>query len=220
MCINKEVSITTFLTSTFVVIYLWFRNYKYDKWYALFLLTFASIQLWEFLLWIYKGTKYDFLISGIIIPITLCLELLVPFFGKLWYENKYNWNIGEKLLHELKTSFFPYILLTFLIIFVILYFKYINKKAYTSLTPKGSLNWNNAFENTKLTYIYGFMFALLISYPFKESSIYIPIFIFLSSLIVLVVSDSFSSFWCLIANFASFLFLMYPYLDNSIVLKK
>ena len=83
MCINKEVSITTFLTSTFVVIYLWFRNYKYDKWYALFLLTFASIQFWEFLLWIYKGTKYDFLISGIIIPVTLILELLVPFFLKI-----------------------------------------------------------------------------------------------------------------------------------------
>jgi hypothetical protein len=219
MCINKEVSITTFLTSTFVVIYLWFRNYKYDKWYALFLLTFASIQFWEFLLWIYKGTKYDFLISGIIIPITLCLELLVPFFGKLWYENNYNWNIGEKLLNELKTSFFPYILLTFIIIFAILYSKYINKKAFTSLTAKGSLNWNNAFETTKLTYIFGFMFALLIAYPFKESSIYIPIFIFLSSIIVLVITDSFSSFWCLISNFASFLFLMYPYLDNSIVSK-
>ena len=85
MCINKEVSITTFITSVIVVIYLWVRNYKYDKWYALFLLTFASIQFWEFLLWIYKGTKYDYLISGIIIPITLCLELLVPYLGKLWY---------------------------------------------------------------------------------------------------------------------------------------
>jgi hypothetical protein len=111
MCINKEVSITTFITSTIVVIYIWFRNYKYDKWYALFLLTFASIQFWEFslknivfktqeikycfslldkqyfifLLWIYKGTKYDYPISGIIIPITLCLELLVPYLGKLWY---------------------------------------------------------------------------------------------------------------------------------------
>ena len=48
MCINKEVSITTFITSVIVVIYLWVRNYKYDKWYALFLLTFASIQFWEF----------------------------------------------------------------------------------------------------------------------------------------------------------------------------
>jgi hypothetical protein len=63
------------------------------------------------------------------------------------------------------------------------------------------------------------MFALLIAYPFKESSIYIPIFIFLSSIIVLVITDSFSSFWCLIANFSSLLFLMYPYLDNSIVSK-
>ena len=87
MCINKEVSITTFITSVIVVIYLWVRNYKYDKWYALFLLTFASIQFWEFLLWIYKGTKYDYLISGIIIPITLCLELLVSYLGKLWIKN-------------------------------------------------------------------------------------------------------------------------------------
>ena len=48
MCINKEVSITTFISSVIVVIYLWVRNYKYDKWFALFLLTFASIQFWEF----------------------------------------------------------------------------------------------------------------------------------------------------------------------------
>ncbi len=48
MCINKEVSITTFISSVIVVIYLWFRNYKYDKWFSLFLLTFASIQFWEF----------------------------------------------------------------------------------------------------------------------------------------------------------------------------
>jgi hypothetical protein len=47
MCINKEVSITTFITSTIVVLYLCVKNYKYDKWYALFLFTFASIQFWE-----------------------------------------------------------------------------------------------------------------------------------------------------------------------------
>jgi hypothetical protein len=75
------------------------------------------------------------------------------------------------------------------------------KKEYTSLTHQGSLNWNNTFETTKITYIHGFIFAFLISNPrdeaylFKESSIYIPIFIFASSLIVLVISDNFSSYW-------------------------
>jgi len=210
MCINKEVSITTFITSTIVVIYLWFRNYKYDKWYALFLLTFASIQFWEFLLWIYKGTKYDYPISGVIIPITLILELLVPFLGKLWFENKYNWNIGRKLLNELKKSFFPYILFGYVIALSILFAK--KKKESTTLTPQGSLNWNNTFKTNKGTYINGFIFAFLIAFPFKESSLYIPIFIFASSLIVLAVSDSFSSYWCIIANFSTFFFLMYPYL--------
>ena len=210
MCMNKEVSITTFITSTIVVIYLWFRNYKYDKWYALFLFTFASIQFWEFLLWIYKGTKYDYPISGIIIPITLCLEIIVPFLGKLWYENKYKWNISSKLLNEFKTSFFPYILLIYIICLSINFFR--KKKDYTSVTPKGSLNWNNSFKTKKSTYINGFIFAFFISYPFKESSIYIPIFLFASLLIALLVSDSFSSYWCLIGNFSTLFFLMYPYL--------
>jgi hypothetical protein len=210
MCINKEVSITTFISSVIVVIYLWFRNYKYDKWYAIFLLTFASMQFWEFLLWIYKGTKYDFTISGIIIPITLCLELIVPYLGKLWYQNNYKWNIGAKLLNEFKTSFFPYILLIYIIAFIISLSK--KKKESTTITPQGSLNWNNTFETTNATYINGFMFAFILAYPFKESLIYIPIFIFASSLIALAVSDSFSSYWCLIANFATFFFLMYPYL--------
>jgi hypothetical protein len=210
MCINKEVSITTFISSWIVAIYLWFRNYKYDKWFSLFLLTFSSIQFWEFLLWIYKGTKYDYPISGIIIPITLCLELIVPYLGKLWFENKYNWNIGAKLLNELKTSIFPYILGAYLIVFIISISR--KEKQYTGITKQGILNWNNVFETTKMTYIYGIIFAFLLAYPFKNSSIYVSIFLFASSLIALFISDSFSSFWCLIANFVTFFFLLYPYL--------
>jgi hypothetical protein len=113
-------------------------------------------------------------------------------------------------LNELKTSFFPYILFAYVIALVVSLSK--KKKGFTSLTPQGSLNWNNIFETTKMTYIHGFIFAFLIVYPFKELSIYIPIFIFGSLLIVLAVSDSFSSYWCLIANFSAFFFLMYPYL--------
>ncbi len=84
------------------------------------------------------------------------------------YENKYNWNIGAKLLNELKTSFFPYILFGYVIALAVSLSK--KKKEYTSLTPQGSLNWNNTFETTKSTYIHGFIFAFLISYPFKDSS--------------------------------------------------
>jgi len=113
-------------------------------------------------------------------------------------------------LNELKTSFFPYILFGYVIAIAVSLSK--KKKGFTTLTPQGSLNWNNIFETTKWTYIHGFIFAFLMAYTFKESSIYIPIFIFASSLIVLAVSDSFSSYWCLIANFSSFFFLMYPYL--------
>ncbi len=90
----------------------------------------------------------------------------MPYLGKLWFENKYNWNIGAKLLNELKTSFFPYILFGYVIALVVSLSK--KKKGFTSLTPQGSLNWNNIFETTKMTYIYGFIFAFLIAYTKDE----------------------------------------------------
>lgn len=214
MCINKEVSITTFISSWIVGIYLWFRNYKYDKWFSLFLFTFSSIQLWEFFLWLLKernlfGSSYDFAISKVIIPITLCLELIVPYLGKLWYENKYNWNIGKKLWKQLKTSFYPYLLLIYLVIFIS-YLAKQNKPTYVS--PQGSLRWNNFSKTKKSSYINAISFAFFLAFPFINVCIYISIFLFVSVLFALIMSDSFGSYWCLIANFSTFLFLMYPYL--------
>lgn len=110
----------------------------------------------------------------------------MPYLGKLWYrktqsvflysfishreikiyENKYNWNIGAKLLNELKTSFFPYILFGYVIALAVSLSK--KKREYTGLTPQGSLNWNNTFETTKMTYIHGFIFAFLMDYTRDE----------------------------------------------------
>ena len=71
-----------------------------------------------------------------------------------------------KLLNELKTSFFPYILFGYVIALAVSLSK--NKKEYTSLTHQGSLNWNNTFETTKSTYIHGIIFAFLIAYTRDE----------------------------------------------------
>ena len=217
MCINKEVSLTTFISSWIVGFYIWTRNHKYDKWFALFLFTFSSIQFWEFLLWILKeknmlGTNYDFAISKIIIPITLCLELLVPYLGKLWYENKYNFNIIPKLFKQLTSSFYPYILLIYLIFFIIVTAR--NNKP-TTVSPQGSLQWNGNFQTKKGSYISAFIFAFFLAYPFVNASIIIPIYLFVSVLFALAVSDSFGSYWCFIANFSTFFFLMYPYLGKK-----
>jgi hypothetical protein len=69
-------------------------------------------------------------------------------------------------LNELKTSFFPYILFAYVIALAVSLSK--KKREYTSLTPQGSLNWNNTFETTKMTYIHGFIFAFLMAYTRDE----------------------------------------------------
>jgi hypothetical protein len=80
--------------------------------------------------------------------------------------NKYNRNIAGKLLNELKTSFFPYILFGYVIALAISFSK--KKKESTTLTPQGSLNWNNTFETTKGTYIHSFIFAFLMDFSFRS----------------------------------------------------
>jgi len=42
------------------------------------------------------------------------------------------------------------------------------RKDLQVLHLKGSLNWNNIFETTKMTYIHGFIFAFLIAYTRDE----------------------------------------------------
>lgn len=69
-------------------------------------------------------------------------------------------------MNELKTSFFPYILFGYVIALAVSLSK--KKREYTSLTPQGSLNWNNTFETTKMTYIHGFIFAFLMAYTRDE----------------------------------------------------
>jgi len=213
MCINKEVSITTFISSWIVAIYIWFRNHKYDKWFSLFLLTFSSIQFWEFLLWTLQeknllGSSYDFAISKVIIPITLCLELIVPYIGKLWYQNNYKWNIGKLLLKQLKSNIYPYLLIIYLICFII---KMAKQKRQTIVSKQGSLQWGESFQTKKISFINGLIFAFFLAMPFISTTLCIPIFLFVSVIFSLIISDSFGSYWCLIANFSTFFFLMYPY---------
>ena len=217
MCINKEVSLTTFISSSIVAIYLWIRNYKYDKWFSLFLITFSSIQLWEFFLWMLQeknqlGSNKDFILSRIIIPLTLILEPIVAYLGKIWYESKYKGILGG-LGKELRTSYYPYVLLIYVIIFV--WRNLVKKFDRTTVSEKGSLQWNNEYQTNYMGIINGFIFAFFLSFPFIGTIIYLPIFLFLSLVIALLVSDNFGSYWCFISNTSILLFLVYPYLIKN-----
>ena len=215
MCINKEVSITTFIVSLFVGIYLFFRNKKYDKWLAVFLLSFSSMQLIEYFLWILQEnnlfkSNYDYFLVKFVIPLVLILELLSAYLGKLWYQNNYKFNILNLLKKEFKTSIFPYILIIYIAIFI--YHQYIAKFVGSSVSKQGHLNWGSTYQHKKFwTYFNGLLFAFLLAYPFFGEINIVAIYLFATVLIALFYSDNFASYWCFIGNFSVLILLLYPY---------
>jgi hypothetical protein len=92
MCWNAEVSLITFITSSLLCAYLWYRNDDNDRVIASWVFSFAIMQLLEFFMWI-NLNSHSFvskisLISLYLQPIVLGLALL--------YLGKYHTIINEK----------------------------------------------------------------------------------------------------------------------------
>jgi hypothetical protein len=84
MCWSAKVSLITFLTSSAMCGYLWYRNMTNDRAIALWIFSFALIQFFEFIMWMDYSNSYglnDFAsrISLPLIfaqPLVLCVALL------------------------------------------------------------------------------------------------------------------------------------------------
>ena len=91
MCWNAETSFVTWIFVVLVSVYLWKRNHEYDRTIVFLLLTYSSIQLWEGILWLNKGTNSTCnsmnKLATFMIYITLWAHL-AGFGAGLWYEKK------------------------------------------------------------------------------------------------------------------------------------
>ena len=121
MCINKEVSLGTFISSWTIGIYIFNRNKDLDRMNGLFLLTFSTMQFVEFLLWVIKekglfNTDYNWYIS-LFIPLVLILQPINLYIGKNIHENN---NKLAGLFDIIKTnivkSIYPKILIIYITI--------------------------------------------------------------------------------------------------------
>ena len=226
MCINKEVSLATFISSWTIGIYIFNRNKDLDRMNGLFLLTFSTMQFVEFLLWFIKekglfNTDYNWYIS-LLIPLVVILQPINLYIGKNIHENN-NKLVG--LLDRIKTdivkSIYPKILIIYIIVIIIYTFIYFNS---TAIYNSGHLQWYGKGNkgNTNATFISMFILALFLALPYlllKQKRVSVYLFIIAGGVLFIYsffYTDSFGSVWCWLGNIIAFIMLFAPQIDKNI----
>ena len=227
MCINKEVSLTTFLFSWSIGFFLIKRNINLDRCYGLFLLTFSSMQFIDYLLWVlYENnnfnSKYNLIITKYVIPIILMCQVLVVYFGRILFQNnnKFNNKLLPNLKNDISKNIYPKILIIYIIITL---FQSFQSKNLTKIGKKKNLDWGGyTNKNTKFSKVIYFIFILFLIYPFLDYiKHYKSLLIYMTTLVILLLisfgyTSSVGSYWCWIANVLSIIYLFSPYIDGKL----
>jgi len=199
MCWNKDVSLNTFLFSSFVFLLILYNNkysiYKIKEfeniWFCLFILSVFSIQLVEYFLWIYLNNKfYNYIL-------TFFIFLLIAFFQP----------ISAIMLIPYKKI--KYITLgTYLVLLFVTIFINRNDKIKSIKSNNGHLNWRFTNYNYKILFYCVFIFFSLFLYKY-----YIGLFFAISLLLICLYNYyndlSFGSMWCWMINIVSIYYIIY-----------
>ena len=198
MCWNKDVSLNTFLFSSFVFLLILYNNkysiYKIKEfeniWFCLFIFSVFLMQLVEYFLWIYLNNKFYnyiltlfvFLLLSIFQPISAIM--LIPY-KKIKY-----------------ITLGTYLFLLFISIII-------NKKdeIFTIKSKKGHLNWRLDKFYILRSYCF-FIFFSLFLYKYYIGIIF-GIFLLIISLYNYYHDLSFGSMWCWMINIVAIFYIFY-----------
>jgi len=210
MCYNPTISILTFSIISLASLYLFFRNYPNDRWFACLFMSAGIMQLLEFFIWI--DTKCGRLnhIASLLTYILLMLQPIIVliaayFFGNITFNKKY-----------LLPVIFGYVVI-FGIIIAIAIKKSCGIKLCTQ--PAKYLDWplQKLYSGKFLFYLSWALYFLAILILFFAKPIIPAIVIFvllIGSLIfsiAFVKEASWKSFWCWIVNFIPIIYIAITY---------
>jgi hypothetical protein len=187
LCWNAEVSIQTFLFATICCILGYNYGFPIEK--LIFFIVFSMIQLVEYFLWKNLNDKKK---NEFYSKMGFLVILLEPLAAINMIQN----------IQIKNYSIFIYLIVTF----IYLYFNYKNIDFTTTIGKKGYLHWNwlEKFNiNNKYTYYYILwtFFIIFGSLLSKDFIIFIiGLLTYLFSWYNLSTDNSFSSYWCSIAN--------------------
>lgn len=213
MCWNKEVSLNTFLFSSFVFLLILYNNkytfYKipeFDRfWLRIFMAIVILIQLVEYFIWTnIDNIFYNKLFTNIALLIIFCQPITTIM------------NIDNEKIK--KILFISYLVL--MIPFFILNY---NKNIYSTISSNKHLNWNLINHENKFTKIIGLAWIFFFLFPLFYQK---HQFGFLFGILTLIImsynyinDNTIETMWCWIVNFimiyyAGYLLFYLPFIKK------
>jgi hypothetical protein len=208
MCYNKESSITSYIVSSILSLFLFFNGDKYDKTIAIFCLTFVQMQLVEYFMWIDQDCGKINHYATILGQIVLILQPLSIVICGLIYNT---FSLPKLYLYILLIiSLIP------LIAVIIMNIKN-NKQLCSKEQGSGHLEWNFVNVNTAIWKIYHsiqYFSIMLFSWLFFKNQKK-GILMFTLMLTSLLYSGfkfkEWESMWCFVATITPLVFLLLQY---------
>jgi hypothetical protein len=212
MCWNEQVSLNTFLFSSFVLLLVAYNNtytqYKTDFfnsiWKYIFFISFISMQLIEFFIWRnINNTFYNHIFS----TAAALLIFIQPI-------------ISLMLLPDI--SLRNNLLVTYLVFFIPYFtYKFITNNMKSQISIKGHLEW--LFFDTNILLFSGWLFFFLFSLFYTRSIevVICGIVLFCISFYNYYNDKTIGSMWCWIVNssmigYAFYLLLYLPFYERSL----
>lgn len=191
MCFSFEVSITTFVVSWSIGLYLLNKDLNESQRHnVIFLLIFSSMQLLDSILWTInlKKNKINYLITSYIIPFVLSLQIVYNLF----------------VINRIRNP----ITILFVFLYVIGIFINFNGYSVKSKNKFESPNWGG---NDRKKWVYMFLFFAMITYGrigFKGEKLHTLIIGLVSFALPYILFDGgYGSIWCSLANILAFYYL-------------
>lgn len=212
MCWNKEVSLNTFLFSSFVLGLIIYNNaytqYKIDElnsvWVYLFFMSFILMQLIEYFIWVNINNPFY---NSIFTMLATILLLVQPIVSNLLITNK---TLQQKMLYSYMLFIIPVSL-----------YKFNVKKINSDVSNLGHLRWNTVVSyNSLLDIIFGFLWAFFFLFPLFYQGYNFGLLFGILTLIIVVYNlykdKSVGSMWCWIVNagmlyYAAYLLFYLPF---------
>ena len=212
MCWNKDISLNTFVFSSFVLLLIMYNNkytqYKIQElnniWVYLFFISFILMQIIEYFIW--KNINEPFYNKLFTILATLLL-LVQPIASTMLITNKI---VRSNLLTLYLVLSIPFSI-----------YRFMTRNIYSSVSPLGHLNWNLLLDKkSKLDNLIMTLWFIFFLFPlFYQGYRYGFLFGFLTLLFIMYnysKDGTVGSMWCWIVNsimvfYASYLLLYLPF---------
>ena len=210
MCVNQQVSLNTFVFSSFVLLLIVYNNFytKYkielfrNPWMVIFAFSIILIQLWEFFIWRNINNPFYNNLFSILATLTLVTQ---PIISIMILSNKYIRNV--------------LLIIYSLFAIPLLLFRLYTVNIYSDISKNGHLKWHYLRGNFFIQIIWTFF--LLFSFIY-ECNYYTATFALLTLAVTYynyIKDNSVPSMWCWIVNsitiyFAGYLLVYLPFIEK------